>query len=97
MLQRSCQRHYRPMELNLEKVYFPCCLQTKKRYVGWSYESPDGLPKLDSKGIEVVRRDQCPIVCDVLREGLESLFITRDISKVGMKQRQASTSCNSTD
>lgn len=73
---------FRPMELKFEKVYFPCCLQTKKRYVGWSYDSLDSIPRLDSKGIEVVRRDQCPVVCDVLREGLITLFTTRDISKV---------------
>lgn len=70
------------MELNLEKVYFPCCMQTKKRYVGWSYDSPDSRPTLDSKGIEVIRRDQCPVVSNVLKEALISLFTTRDISKV---------------
>lgn len=73
---------FRPMELRFDKVYFPCCLQTKKRYVGWSYESVDAPPKLDAKGIEVVRRDQCPLVSKVLEESLSILFKTRDYEKV---------------
>ena len=27
-----------PMEIELEKVYQPCVLLTKKRYAGWMYE-----------------------------------------------------------
>lgn len=44
-------------------MYLPCVLQTKKRYVGYMYESPDQLePVFDAKGIETVRRDGCPAV-----------------------------------
>lgn len=32
--------HPHPVKLKLEKVYQPCVLQTKKRYVGYSYETP---------------------------------------------------------
>lgn len=40
------------------KVYHPCVLLAKKRYVGFKYESPDQLePIFDAKGIETVRRD----------------------------------------
>ncbi|KAF9814108.1 hypothetical protein SFRURICE_000103 [Spodoptera frugiperda] len=43
------------------KVYQPCILQTKKRYVGYMYESPDQeKPVYEAKGIETVRRDGCP-------------------------------------
>jgi DNA polymerase elongation subunit (family B) len=36
---------------------------SKKRYVGHSLEdSEQKMPKLDAKGIELVRRDQCPLV-----------------------------------
>ena len=28
-----------PVKLKFEKVYFPCFLETKKRYVGFSYET----------------------------------------------------------
>lgn len=71
-----------PVELELEKVYCPCCLQTKKRYVGYAYTEPKGPPKLDSKGIETIRRDQCPAVSNALRDALSILFRTRDISQM---------------
>lgn len=46
----------RPVTLKLEKVYHPCLLQTKKRYVGYAYEAPDqAVPLFDAKGIETVR------------------------------------------
>lgn len=42
-------------------------LQTKKRYVGYMYESPDQeKPVYDAKGIETVRRDGCPAVAKVI-------------------------------
>lgn len=55
-----------PVKLKLEKVYQPCILQTKKRYVGYMYESPDQKqPIYEAKGIETVRRDGCPAVAKV--------------------------------
>jgi hypothetical protein len=42
-------------------------LLTKKRYVGYSYESPEQMkPIFDAKGIETVRRDTCPTVAKIL-------------------------------
>ena len=41
-------------------------LQTKKRYVGYMYETLDQKePVFDAKGIETVRRDSCPAVAKV--------------------------------
>lgn len=55
-----------PVKLKLEKVYHPCVLQTKKRYVGYMYESMEqSEPVYDAKGIETVRRDGCPAVSKV--------------------------------
>jgi hypothetical protein len=49
--------------LKLEKIYLPCMLVTKKRYVGHAFESPSQVtPIFDAKGIETVRRDNCPAV-----------------------------------
>jgi DNA polymerase zeta len=46
----------RPVTLKMEKVYQPCILQTKKRYVGFAYESADQTePVFDAKGIETIR------------------------------------------
>jgi DNA polymerase zeta len=37
----------------MDKVYLPCALMAKKRYVGFSYESPEQtVPIFDAKGIE---------------------------------------------
>lgn len=56
-----------PVKLKLEKIYQPCILQTKKRYVGNMYESPDqAQPVFDAKGIETVRRDGCPAASKVI-------------------------------
>lgn len=55
-----------PVKLKLEKVYQPSILQTKKRYVGYMYESADQeKPIYEAKGIETVRRDGCPAVAKV--------------------------------
>ena len=50
-----------PVKLKFEKVYLPCLLMAKKRYVGFKYESPHDLePVFDAKGIETIRRDGFP-------------------------------------
>eukprot|EP00057_Strongylocentrotus_purpuratus_P029170 XP_011683644.1 PREDICTED: DNA polymerase zeta catalytic subunit [Strongylocentrotus purpuratus] len=73
----------KPVKLKLEKVYKPCVLQAKKRYVGYKYESPDQKePEFDAKGIETVRRDSCPAVAKILERSLKTLFETKDVSKV---------------
>ncbi|XP_073996284.1 DNA polymerase zeta catalytic subunit isoform X2 [Rhodnius prolixus] len=62
----------KPVKLKLEKVYQPCILQTKKRYVGFMYESAEQeKPEFDAKGIETVRRDGCPAASKEYR-GLRS-------------------------
>uniref|UniRef100_A0A673FL04 DNA polymerase zeta catalytic subunit n=1 Tax=Sinocyclocheilus rhinocerous TaxID=307959 RepID=A0A673FL04_9TELE len=73
----------KPVKLKFEKVYLPCVLQTKKRYVGYMYESLDQKnPVFDAKGIETVRRDGCPAVAKILERSLKLLFESRDISQV---------------
>uniref|UniRef100_A0A671MVS0 DNA polymerase zeta catalytic subunit n=1 Tax=Sinocyclocheilus anshuiensis TaxID=1608454 RepID=A0A671MVS0_9TELE len=73
----------KPVKLKFEKVYLPCVLQTKKRYVGYMYESMDQKnPVFDAKGIETVRRDGCPAVAKILERSLKLLFEARDISQV---------------
>ncbi|NP_001163919.1 REV3 like, DNA directed polymerase zeta catalytic subunit L homeolog [Xenopus laevis] len=73
----------KPIKLKFEKVYLPCVLQTKKRYVGYMYETVDQKdPVFDAKGIETVRRDACPAVGKILERSLKLLFETRDISQI---------------
>lgn len=72
-----------PVALKLEKVYQPCILQTKKRYVGFMYESADQeKPVYEAKGIETVRRDGCPAGVKLLQRALCELFETGDMSRV---------------
>lgn len=72
-----------PVKLKLEKVYQPCILQTKKRYVGYMYEgSTQTEPIFEAKGIETVRRDGCPVVAKILEKSLRILFESCDVSKV---------------
>lgn len=75
-----------PVKLKLEKVYLPCVLQTKKRYVGYAYEtdSISEVPKFDAKGIETVRRDGCEATSQLLEQCLRILFEKKDLSLVKM-------------
>ncbi|CDZ96255.1 DNA polymerase zeta, catalytic subunit [Phaffia rhodozyma] len=73
----------KPMKLKFEKVYLPCVLQSKKRYVGFKYEHPDELvPTFDDKGIETVRRDGIPAQQKELKECIKLLFRDPDLSRV---------------
>nr|GEV53159.1 DNA polymerase zeta catalytic subunit isoform X1 [Tanacetum cinerariifolium] len=72
-----------PVVLKMEKVYHPCFLLTKKRYVGYSYEKSDQVkPVFDAKGIETVRRDTCAAVSKTMERSLRNYFENQDISKV---------------
>ncbi|KAG5521159.1 hypothetical protein RHGRI_033645 [Rhododendron griersonianum] len=72
-----------PVTLKMEKVYHSCFLLTKKRYVGYSYESPDQVkPVFDAKGIETVRRDTCGSVAKIMEQSLRIFFECKDINQV---------------
>lgn len=71
-----------PIKLKFEKVYQPCLLQSKKRYVGFMYESKDQAePVLEAKGIELIRRDTCSAASKILEKSLKILFTTQDVEK----------------
>eukprot|EP00127_Corallochytrium_limacisporum_P000880 Clim_evm13s29 gene=Clim_evmTU13s29 len=72
-----------PVTLKFEKVYHPCILMSKKRYVGNAYENPGQRePTFDAKGIETIRRDTCPATAKILGKSLRLLFSTADLSAV---------------
>jgi len=72
-----------PVKLKFEKVYLPCILMAKKRYVGFKYENPDDTePGFDAKGIETVRRDGVPAQRKMTETALKILFRTQDLSDV---------------
>ncbi|CAK7272704.1 DNA polymerase zeta [Sporothrix epigloea] len=72
-----------PVRLKFEKVYHPCVLLAKKRYVGYMYEqAQQAEPVFDAKGIETVRRDGSPASAKMMEECLRILFDTADLSRV---------------
>ena len=68
-----------PIKLEFEKVYFPYLLINKKRYAGLYWTSPEKYDKMDSKGIETVRRDNCRLVQNVIETVLRKILIDQDV------------------
>jgi len=67
-----------PNDLELEKVYCPYFLYSKKRYAAkmWA-ENKNGeieMEKIDIKGLQVVRRDNTPFVREVCKEVLDIIL-----------------------
>jgi DNA polymerase delta subunit 1 len=70
-----------PIKLEFEKVYCPYLLMNKKRYAGLLWTKPDKWDKIDAKGIETVRRDNCGIVQQAVQNCLNMMLIDRDAGK----------------
>jgi hypothetical protein len=70
-----------PHELEMEKAYFPYLLITKKRYAGLMYEHPSKTPKIDIKGLQLVRRDSPKLVKRISHGMLEILLYQRSFEK----------------
>eukprot|EP00420_Gonyaulax_spinifera_P037278 CAMPEP_0197876486 /NCGR_PEP_ID=MMETSP1439-20131203/5446_1 /TAXON_ID=66791 /ORGANISM="Gonyaulax spinifera, Strain CCMP409" /LENGTH=1101 /DNA_ID=CAMNT_0043495773 /DNA_START=14 /DNA_END=3317 /DNA_ORIENTATION=- len=68
-----------PIKLEFEKVYCPYLLMNKKRYAGLYWTQPDKYDKLDTKGIETVRRDNCGLVRQVVDTCLRTILINKSI------------------
>ncbi|XP_022734015.1 DNA polymerase delta catalytic subunit-like isoform X2 [Durio zibethinus] len=69
----------KPIKLEFEKVYYPYLLISKKRYAGLFWTNPKKFDKMDTKGIETVRRDNCLLVKNLVNECLHKILIDRDI------------------
>jgi DNA polymerase zeta len=83
-----------PVTLKMEKVYHPCFLITKKRYVGYSYENPDQIePVFDAKGIETVRRDTCEAVAKIMEQSLRHFFEHQSLLEVHLLACMLHLSC----
>ena len=70
----------KPIKLEFEKVYFPYLLINKKRYAGLYWTRPDKYDKMDTKGIETVRRDNCGLVRNVISTCLNKILIDQDVN-----------------
>lgn len=69
----------KPIKLEFEKVYFPYLLINKKRYAGLYWTKPEKHDKMDTKGIETVRRDNCLLVQTVIEKVLRMILIDQDV------------------
>ena len=69
----------KPIKLEFEKVYFPYLLINKKRYAGLYWTNPDKYDKMDTKGIETVRRDNCRLVQNIIETSLRKILIDQDV------------------
>lgn len=67
-----------PIKLEFEKVYYPYLLLNKKRYAGLLWTNPNKYDKIDMKGIESVRRDNCELVRETINTCLHKLLIERN-------------------
>lgn len=68
-----------PIKLEFEKIYFPYLLLNKKRYAGLLWTNCEAYDKLDTKGIETVRRDNCPLVARMVSGVLNRILIHRSV------------------
>ena len=78
----ACTKLFKaPNDLELEKVYCPYFLYSKKRYAAKMFEKKDGaviFKKIDVKGLQVVRRDSCPFVRETLKALLGQILESSD-------------------
>lgn len=77
----SCRR------LEFEKCYLPLLLFKKKRYAGLMFTKEDAPDKIDSKGIQLVRRDVIPYVRDVSKRVLDAIMYEKSVVKARMLAR----------
>jgi DNA polymerase delta subunit 1 len=70
-----------PIKLEFEKIYYPDLLMNKKRYAGLYWTKADTFDKLDAKGIETVRRDNCELVKLLIEKILDIILKEMSIDK----------------
>jgi hypothetical protein len=89
----QCTRLFKaPNDLELEKVYCPYFLYSKKRYAAKMYEKKGDavvFKKIDVKGLQVVRRDSCPYVRETLKKLLSMVLESSDPNPVILAAREA--------
>merc|ERR1719506_3521235 len=68
-----------PVKLEFEKVYYPYLLLNKKRYAGLYWTNSEKYDKLDTKGIETVRRDNCGLVRQLVDTALNKILIEKSV------------------
>ena len=72
-----------PIKMEMEQIFYPFIIMTKKRYCALSYEDSTDLTKTKEifKGISIVRRDFCAHMKNILKQSLRKVFYERDIDE----------------
>ena len=68
-----------PNELEFEKAYHPYLLFSKKRYCGMMYTVPEAPEYMDVKGLQLVRRDSCPLVRRISKHVLDVIMEAKSV------------------
>ncbi|KAI5191424.1 DNA polymerase delta subunit 1 [Nematocida minor] len=68
-----------PLTLEFEKVYHPFVLMNKKRYAGCAKSSANDPGRIDTKGIETVRRDNCLLIRELMKECIDKVLLEGDV------------------
>ena len=72
----------KPVELEFEKFMFPLILVAKKRYIYVEWTDPKKHNgEIEAKGVELVRRDNCPYVKDTLNAILNPILFDNNLQK----------------
>lgn len=70
-----------PHDLEMEKVFYPFILISKKRYCAMKYENDPTKGKFTSMGIALKRRDNAPIVKKVFGGVIDIIMTKQDINE----------------
>jgi len=71
------------------QVYCPYLLMNKKRYAGLLWTKAEKYDKMDTKGLETVRRDNCLLVSDGGGGGGGSSVVSRRRRRRGRRRRKS--------
>jgi len=77
---RISETFKKPIELEFEKFMYPLILVAKKRYIYVEWTDPDkhnGV--IEAKGVELVRRDNCPYVKETLDAVLKPIMFENNV------------------
>ena len=69
-----------PIELEFEKVMYPFLLAKKKRYAYLEWTTPEKADKIDYKGIQLARRDNCKYIREISMGLLDSLLYKKNVA-----------------
>ena len=72
----------KPIELEFEKFMYPLILVAKKRYMYLEWTDPKKHNgEIEAKGVELVRRDNCPYVKETLDAVLTPIMFENNVAK----------------